>query len=212
MYLYIHIQNGKAFYVGIGNAKRPYSKRGRSEAWNEIAKNGYEVQIVEEGEKDYILKREKELIEFFGRRITGGQLVNIHPGGNIIQEDPLQRRIRMINNRYNLGRIFSPERRAQMSQLLIGNKRNLGKKHREETKKIIGIKQKGNLNAAGNHSTKKNGKYLNLETGFIFDSVWDINNFFFNSSIKTFISLKKLINAEFKYKGLTFVRIKKNAI
>jgi hypothetical protein len=79
---YIHRRNdtGQVFYVGAGNAKRPYVTYTRSEAWNAIAAGGYSIEIAarwntpkEAGE------HESFLIECF--KDMGHPLVNKQKGG-----------------------------------------------------------------------------------------------------------------------------------
>jgi len=98
-FLYKHYQNKKVFYVGIGKIRnktgiqkyyRAYEELKRNAAWHEVAKEGFTFEIVEESEdKNHILEREKYWIAHYGRRIKGGQLVNVHPGGHMVQEDPI---------------------------------------------------------------------------------------------------------------------------
>ena len=111
-FLYKHYQDKKVFYVGIGKARnkngiqkyyRAYKENKRNSAWHEVAKGGFTFEIVEESDdKKYILEREKYWIAHYGRRITGGQLVNVHPGGHIVQEDPIKKQKRLIGNNYKL--------------------------------------------------------------------------------------------------------------
>ena len=64
-YVYLHkLNNGEVFYVGKGRRDRAYSKLGRSNAWKEKAKEGFDVEIYKSDlkELDSILL-EKELIE-----------------------------------------------------------------------------------------------------------------------------------------------------
>lgn len=66
-YVYLHkLNNGEVFYVGKGRRDRAYSKLGRSNAWKEKAKEGFDVEIYKSDlkELDSILL-EKELIEKF---------------------------------------------------------------------------------------------------------------------------------------------------
>jgi len=110
----------------------------------------------------------------------------------------------------------------------LGNKNRLGKKFTEATIERLRYKSIGNKNAIGyrSYATKvkyslaklgnayakgkygnKSGKLLNVETGLIFDNIHEINDFFFNGSVKTFLTLKTYIAKGTTFKGLTFYRI-----
>lgn len=96
-YCYRHIRTdiGRPFYIGIGHKqhrnptsyrteyKRAFRKDNRNSSWHEIAKNGYEVEILfESDDKNEIKNKEKEFISLYGRVICGnGELVNVTAGG-----------------------------------------------------------------------------------------------------------------------------------
>lgn len=96
-YLYRHIRLDKnePFYVGIGNYKddickkskkyfRAYSRYGRTKFWKDITnKTDYKVQIIlESSNYQFILDKEKEFVEIYGRRnLNTGTLCNLRPGG-----------------------------------------------------------------------------------------------------------------------------------
>jgi len=107
-------------------------------------------------------------------------------------------------------------------------KNRLGKKFSEKSIALISYKSKGNKNAIGYRSYaaklkysfaklgntyakgkfgNKSGKLLNVETGLIFDNIHEINDFFFNGSVKTFLTLKTYIAKGVTFKGLTFYRV-----
>jgi len=76
--------NNVVFYVGIGNYKRPYSKRSRTKFWKNVSeKHGYIIDIVH---KELTFEEACELeiyyIRLFGRLdISSGTLVNLTDGG-----------------------------------------------------------------------------------------------------------------------------------
>lgn len=219
-FLYKHYQDKKVFYVGIGKIRnktgiqkyyRAYEENNRNAAWHEVAKEGFTFQIVEESEdKKHILEREKYWIAHYGRRINGGQLVNVHPGGNIVTEDPIKRHKRLIGNKYKLGKLANAITKLKISYGMKGNYNARG--YRSYAAKLNIAKgrigNKARLGMYGNRS----GDLLNIETGMIFNNVHDINDFFFDGSIKSLLTLKTYIKDGMTYKGLTFYRIKKDAI
>ena len=86
--LYIHRKktDGTIFYVGIGNATRPYNfhQDTRSAFWQKTAaKHGVIVEVLEENlTPDKAKEKEIYLIKKIGRRDTGeGTLVNHTDGG-----------------------------------------------------------------------------------------------------------------------------------
>lgn len=84
--VYRHIkQCGEVFYVGIGNEKRPYTKRDRNDIWLKTIKKypNYNVEILY---NNLDLKTAKELeiflIDIYGRKCNNsGTLCNISAGG-----------------------------------------------------------------------------------------------------------------------------------
>lgn len=118
-YVYFHRKSsdGSVFYVGIGNGRRAYRKSRRSEMWNRfVNKYGLIVDIVDSNLTiDEAKKLEIRYIEEFGRVSNKtGCLVNLTDGGD---------------GRY--GYKCSEETKLKMS------KAQTGKRHTEETKKII---------------------------------------------------------------------------
>lgn len=214
-FLYKHFKDNKVFYVGIGKQRnnngiskyiRAYDDSKRTVAWKEMAKDGFRFEIVEESvDKNHIMQREKYWIAFYGRRINGGQLVNILPGGNFVLEDPIKKRNRMLGNKIRLGKKFSEKSIKLISYKSLGNKR--ASTYRSYASKIkYSLSKIGNKYAKGSFRNK-NGKLLNIETGLIFDNIHEINDFFFNGSVKTFLTLKTYIANGITFKGLTFYRI-----
>jgi len=214
-FLYKHYKDNKVFYVGIGKQRnnngiskyhRAYDESKRSVAWKEIAKDGFRFEIVEESEdRKLIMDREKYWIKHYGRRIDGGELVNILPGGNLVLEDPIKKRNRMLGNKNRLGKKFSEKSIALISYKSRGNKNGSG--YRSYAAKIkYSLAKLGNQYAKGKFGNKS-GKLLNVETGLIFDNIHDINDFFFNGSVKTFLTLKTYIAEGVTFKGLTFYRV-----
>jgi len=84
LYFHINKSNSVVFYVGIGNKKRPYSKKSRSQFWKNIVnKYDYLVEVVHSDLKiDEACDLERYYIKLFGRLDTGsGSLVNLTDGG-----------------------------------------------------------------------------------------------------------------------------------
>lgn len=84
--LYFHINpvKNEVFYVGIGNYKRPYVIKCRSDFWNKtVNKYGYEIKIINtELSWKEACELEKEWIKKIGRRdLKEGPLVNLTDGG-----------------------------------------------------------------------------------------------------------------------------------
>ena len=197
-FLYKHYQDKKVFYVGIGKARnkngiqkyyRAYKENKRNSAWHEVAKGGFTFEIVEESDdKKYILEREKYWIAHYGRRITGGQLVNVHPGGHIVQEDPIKKQKRLLGNSYKLGKLASAVTKMRISYGMKGNGNARGYRSPEAKINISRgrLGNKARLGIYGNRS----GDLVNIETGMVFNNIHDINDFFFDGSIKSLLTLK----------------------
>lgn len=129
VYMHIKKTNKEAFYIGIGNPKRPYTKDGRSKFWNNtVNKYGYEIIILKEVLSwSDACKIEIDLIKYFGRKNLGeGALVNLTDGGEGAK-----------------GVVVSAERKAKMSAAAKGNTNMLGKSHSAESIAKMSASKKG---------------------------------------------------------------------
>jgi hypothetical protein len=85
VYRHIRLDKNQPFYIGIGNEKsRAYDKRSRTKQWKNIAKNGYEVEILfEDIDYEEAKKKEIEFIALYGKKSEkSGTLVNLTSGGD----------------------------------------------------------------------------------------------------------------------------------
>jgi len=74
----------EVFYVGIGNAKRPYTHRSRNQLWHKVVSKYNYIVVVIHDELTYLdaCILEKQYIKQFGRRCNNtGSLVNFTEGG-----------------------------------------------------------------------------------------------------------------------------------
>ena len=120
VYQLIRLDTNEVFYVGVGKEnKRASDKRGRNKYWHHIVnKVGYSAQIILDGITwEEACQKEKELIEYYGRKDLGlGQLVNMTNGGEGV---PGIKRS-----------TFSKEHRQKMADAKIGKK--LSEEHKEK--------------------------------------------------------------------------------
>lgn len=128
LYRHIRVDKNEPFYIGIGiNEKRAYDLK-RNNIWKSIVKKTeYIVEILyEHDEINFIKIKEEEFIKLYGRIDNkSGTLANMTNGGES-----------------NSGRIVS-ERTKKILSKYCGEKASFwGKKHSEETKKIISLKNK----------------------------------------------------------------------
>jgi hypothetical protein len=84
--LYRHIRQDKnePFYIGIGESEdRAYEIKGRTRAWKNISKKGYDVEVLfNDLSWEEACEKEKEFIALYGRRDKkAGTLVNMTDGG-----------------------------------------------------------------------------------------------------------------------------------
>jgi hypothetical protein len=84
--LYRHIRQDKneLFYIGIGESEsRASEKRGRTAAWKNIAKKGYDIEVLfDDLSWEQACEKEIEFIALYGRRGNKtGTLVNMTDGG-----------------------------------------------------------------------------------------------------------------------------------
>jgi|SRR5699024_5876067 len=201
-YVYRHIRkdNNEVFYIGKGTIdpnyaeyewlyRRAHEERGRSQFWrNIVRKTDYEVEIIFESEDEqFILDKEKEFIELYGRRQFGnGTLVNLTEGGEGMSglthsEETLNKHYRGKNNPM-YGRKFSEEHRRNISEGLkrsgaskgernpmygsarFGEENPMyGKTQSDETKRLISIAMTYPLKV-----TEPDGSVLNFECVYDF--------------------------------------------
>jgi hypothetical protein len=139
IYRHIRLDKNEPFYIGIGNTEqRAYSVKSRNKHWQNISKNGYDVEILMDdlswGEA---CQKEIEFILLYGRKdLNTGCLSNMTNGGE-----------------GQLNRVISQETRYK-----LGNKRGI--KESEESclnKKIAAqkLKEEGRLTLKYGVSTKK---------------------------------------------------------
>jgi hypothetical protein len=171
VYRHIRIDKNEPFYVGIGMTLiRPYEKRSRSKHWMNIAKIGYEIEILfEDIEWNEACKKEIEFIELYGRVIDkkGGTLVNLTKGGEgTLGYDN--------GNHFWKGKNIYPhmiDAIVKNAKLRVKEKNGFyGKKHSEETKNKISIANKSKLVGGKNPQAKK---VINLVTNKVYDCVGD---------------------------------------
>lgn len=130
--LYLHKKPcGEVFYVGIGNAKRPYDKFRNNPFWLNVSKK-YPDYIVEILEKDLNWKeaceKEIQLIAFYKRACDGGNLTNITIGGDGTK-----------------GRIVTDELKEIYRKKSLGNKNCVGFKHSDEARKNMSLAHLGKI-------------------------------------------------------------------
>jgi group I intron endonuclease len=157
--LYIHTRktDGIVFYVGIGNIKRPKSKRDRNIHWKRtVEKYGYDVKIIQKNLTwDEACILEKELIKYYGRRDKKlGTLVNQTDGGDGYKG----------GIPWNLGITHSNETIEKISLSLKGklvgdNNPFYGKSHNEEAK-VKMRKSAKNRPIQSEETRKKRGESL----------------------------------------------------
>ncbi len=163
VYFHINPIKKEIFYVGIGNSKRPYSKRDRSSWWKRvIEKYNYDIVIIHNNLSwKEVCVLEKLYIKQIGRRDLGyGPLVNMTFGGdggitriNFKQSQVTKNKI----SKANKGHICSEEQKRKLSLAHKGKKlseehkrklKNAAKKgipRTEEVKQKISAANKGKL-------------------------------------------------------------------
>lgn len=99
LYRHIRIDKNEPFYIGIGDKEnRAYSQRSRNKFWKNIAKQGYEVEILfEDLTWEQACEKEKEFITLYGRRdLKAGTLVNLTDGGEGALGRPMTERLKKV--------------------------------------------------------------------------------------------------------------------
>jgi hypothetical protein len=84
LYKHIRQDKNKPFYIGIGESEsRAYETKGRTRAWKNIARKGYDVEVLfKDLSWEEACEKEVEFIALYGRRDRKkGPLVNMTDGG-----------------------------------------------------------------------------------------------------------------------------------
>lgn len=157
VYRHRRLDNNKVFYIGIGNEKRPYYKKGRNIHWKRIvAKTDYAIEILSEGlSLEDACELEMFLISEYGKE----NLSNINSGGEGQFNPDAQTRYKI--GTANRGKKHSKERRLKISE---GNK---GKTYSKESLYLMSL----------NSGVAK--WVVDLQTGIFYHSLryaCDINN------------------------------------
>lgn len=159
--VYIHRKktNHEIFYVGLGDAKRPYNKNKRSISWmNTYKKHGRYVEVLyTELSLEDACDIEMDLIELIGRRDLGlGTLVNMTNGGEGTQGfEP-----------WNKGKEMDQSYKDNIKKF---HKGMTGKKMSTEHKKKVGAHHLGDKNF-------NSKKVVNIDTGIEYDTITEACN------------------------------------
>ena len=140
---------GEPFYVGIGREGRQNSRlrnRHTNSVRGSIERSGGSVivEIVMRGTREECIAEEARLIALHGRVCDGGTLTNVTVGGEcgvpgLVHSE--ESRARMSES--HKGRKWSEAQRAA-----LGSGTFLGKKHTEETKRLLREQRRGTRNMA----------------------------------------------------------------
>ena len=155
VYRHIRLDTNEPFYIGIGRSKkRAYVITGRSAEWNSIYNlTPIEVEIIfQHDDWTVICQKEMEFIKIYGRQdLNEGTLVNKTSGGSTGTRNRLvtiEERIRISNslkgrfcgvNNPFYGKTHTEENKKRFSRK--------GKKHSNETKKMMSKSRTGFHNA-----------------------------------------------------------------
>ncbi len=140
VYKHIRKDTNEVFYIGIGNEKRPYSKKNRNQYWKNIVnKVGYRVEIIQENLSwEVACKLEKQLIKKYGRKdLNEGTVVNMTDGGDGTTGAKLSKSTCKKMSDYAKTRKWSTVTKKKMSKSAMGNTVNSGIKKTEDHKRKI---------------------------------------------------------------------------
>lgn len=125
LYRHIRLDKNIPFYVGIGDSeKRAYNKINRTKIWKNIAKKGYEVEILfEDLTWEQAIEKEKEFIALYGRRDLGlGPLINLTDGGEgtigYRHSDEVKEKCRLASSGVN--GVWYGKKRPDQSKRMVG--------------------------------------------------------------------------------------------
>jgi hypothetical protein len=158
LYRHIRLDKNEPFYIGIGrNLRRAYRTDDRNDIWNKITnKTEYKVEILfDDLSWEDACKKEKEFISMYGRIKYGGILANITLGGEGgVYEKTKEHRIKISNT---LKSVLKQDHNKGFKNPMFG------KKHNEEAKNNISLKNKG----------KRSKIVVDIQSGIFYYSVDD---------------------------------------
>lgn len=201
--LYMHTRkiDGRIFYIGIGNKKRPYSFDRKNPHWHNIVnKDGFEVTIlVENLTWKEACDLEVKMIAFYGRKKPNkknpnyGCLANMTDGGegakgNVKSKETRKKLSKALKGKkkpeghgakvaaYNRNRVRTDEEKQKISKTmtgkLVGEKNGMfDKNHTEETKQIQRECKIGKYDGSKNPKAKI---LLDVETGIFYECIKDL--------------------------------------
>lgn len=147
-YVYAYIrENGSPYYIGKGTGRRAYQKNKKTHKFVNVPKKEKIIILFNNLTEEFALKKEKELILKYGRKIDGGILVNITEGGE--KGFPCMK-----------GKKHTEESKKKMSESHKGktvwNKGLVGvQTHNDETKQKLSKKAKGNKSRTGQKQSEE---------------------------------------------------------
>lgn len=165
LYQHTRKDDGRIFYIGIGDSKRPFDKRSRNKHWYNIVKNhDYNVSIlVDSISWERACELEKLMISFYGRKDKKqGVLCNKTDGGE-----------------GTIGRVYSQETKNK-----IGNKTKerinngwinpmTGKNHTDKVKNDHSERMKGKYSGSNNPRAKV---VIDMNTGIFYENAKELTN------------------------------------
>lgn len=166
-YVYIHrkLDDKSIFYVGKGTGKRANSKNSRSKWWHRVVnKHGFYSEIVQyfDNEHDAYIS-ESSLIDHLSSK--GIRLINLKSGGiggiGFKHSEESKQKIR----NFNLGKVYSVDRKQAISKALLGNKfsRKRKSKFKSNNRKTVICLDTGEIfQSAHEAALKLNLNYSNI--------------------------------------------------
>jgi hypothetical protein len=180
LYQHTRKSDGRIFYIGIGDLKRPYSKKSRNRYWRHIVnKYNYDVKIIVDNISwERACELEKLMISFYGRLDLGlGTLVNLTDGGE-----------------GTISRIYSNETKNKIGSKTKERLNNgwlnpmTGRNHTEKVKEDHSKRMKGRYLGSNNPKAKI---IMDLNTGIFYENAKELTNIL-NKNYNRFIqNLKK---------------------
>jgi hypothetical protein len=166
VYRHIRLDKTQPFYIGIGaDEERAYCKKQRNAHWHNIAKAGYEVEILfTDLNWEQACEKEREFIKLYGRRDLGtGTLVNWTDGGegktNPVVSEETRRRLSVALK----GKAVPEERKIRLSH----THKNLPKEVRDRMNAAL-------IRGESHHWTGKNKGADNANAKIVLDTATGI--------------------------------------
>lgn len=124
-------------------------------SWNKYGRDAFELIIIEECCKDFLIEREQFYIDLLNPEYNMAKLAGNRSGVKHSDETKAKISMSLKGNQYAVGQKHTQEFKDEKSRKMTGNKYALGVIKSDETKRKISERLKGNKHLLGHVATQE---------------------------------------------------------